>query len=171
MIEPNVNDFFRAYATAMLVWQHVESALFSTFFSLYNYEEEPKIGSRNLKRLGAVFYSQETFSAKLKIVDALAKVTLAPELLTEWKKLKKQMERAYAHRNVLAHFTAVATNTESTALDLAMAPPMFVPEEIRRKRDRLFDAAGCEKLINDFGMIAGLLDEFSQLKVARGRAT
>lgn len=101
MIEPNVNDFFRAYATAMLVWQHVESALFSTFFSLYNYEEEPKIGSRNLKRLGAVFYSQETFSAKLKIVDALAKVTLAPELLTEWKKLKKQMERAYAHRNVL----------------------------------------------------------------------
>jgi hypothetical protein len=122
MDEPNVNDFFRSYATAMLVWQNVESALFSVFFSLYNYDENPKIGARNLKRLGAVFYSQETFGSKLKIVDALAKVSLDAEQMARWKKLKRHMEGAYSDRNVLAHFTAVATNTESTSLDLAMAP-------------------------------------------------
>ncbi|MCG2592361.1 hypothetical protein LZ009_06155 [Ramlibacter sp. XY19] len=50
-MEPN--EFFRSYAMALLVWQHVEAALFTFFFGLFE-------KGADLKRVGAIYYAQDS---------------------------------------------------------------------------------------------------------------
>ncbi len=137
----------------MLAWQQVETAVFTVFFSMF---DKPQ-----LMQVGALFYSQDSFGGKLRLVEALAKVTLKPEQEKDWKKLVTRLVKASAERNVLAHFTAVADFEGDSDIKLVLAPPMFVPPELQKARARKYDAEGCGELVDEFTQLAQALQKFA----------
>lgn len=138
-----ITEFFDAYARAMLTWQGVEAALFHVFRNLLGAEVE---------LAGAVYYSLDSFRPKLRAVDALAKVSWRGEQLTAWNRVHAKVNTASTLRNVLAHHSAAGDLT-----GFALAPPVFVPLPIRRKRERL-DAKRLDRLCVDFVELARDLD-------------
>lgn len=146
-------DFFRSFATAILCWQHVEHSLFALFFSLF---DAPVI-----LQVSAVYYSQESFGAKLRIVDATAKVVLLGERLQGWQRLRERLKAAAQDRNVMAHHTAVADFQADNTMGFALAPAAMVPKELRRRRTKKYDAAECERIAEAFQAMAKDVDAFT----------
>jgi hypothetical protein len=136
----------------MLVWQMVEHNLFAVFFSLF---DAPVI-----MQTSAVYYSQESFGAKLRVVDATARVVSNKDRLARWEKLHRRLKAAAQHRNVLAHHTAVAEFFPDNSFSLVMAPAMLIPEPLKRSRGVKYDTAQCQRLQNEFEALAGDLSAF-----------
>jgi hypothetical protein len=147
------DDFYRAYAIAMLNWQKVESALFRLLYSLFE--------GGNLEQVGAAFYSQDSFGAKLRLVDATAGSVLKDPRLAAWTALCKDLRDAAAHRNVLAHLPAVVEFAPDGSMGLVLHPSLYVPENLRRRKSRKYDAAQCEQLANEFEALQSRLDTFA----------
>lgn len=147
------DDFYKAYAIAMLNWQKVESALFRLLYSLFE--------GGNLEQVGAAFYSQDSFGAKLRLVDATAGSVLRDPRLAEWTALNRDLGSASAHRNVLAHLPAVVEFGADGSMGLVLQPSLYVPENLRRRKNRKYDAGQCEQLANEFEALEFRLDTFA----------
>jgi hypothetical protein len=141
-------DFHREFTQAILCWQHVESSLYLLFYSLFGVREvQPQTA--------AIYYAQESFSPKLRLVDAVAKVALKDSRLEAWKKLRSEMESAAKHRNDLAHLTAALEFFPDHSHTFVLTPSVFVPKQLQRKRTFKYNAAGCKalaKLFTDLGV-------------------
>ena len=120
------DDFYRAFAIAMLEWQAVEHNLCLLFHSL---TQPPQV-----RTSGSVYYSLSSFGSKLRVVDSAAAVILQGNRLRQWTALKKELEAASKDRNVLAHLTAAGDFHEDGSLQLVLTPPLFVPAHLVRNR-------------------------------------
>ena len=150
----SADDFYRAYAIAMLNWQNVESSLFRMYYGLFN--------GTNLSQAGAAYFSLESFGAKLRLVDATAKVVLDENAAKLWEKLKRRVENSSGDRNVLAHLPASVEFQDDGACSLVLTANIFVPTALVRRRKKKYDAAECERLGMDFHALAGAIDTFAE---------
>jgi hypothetical protein len=148
------DDFLSAYAVAMLTWQSVEHSLFVFFYSLFN---QP-----GLQQPSAIYYSQDSFGAKLRIVEATAKVVLSEVQHRNWVSLCKKLRAAAEDRNVLAHFTAVADFQQDNSISLVLAPALFVPSALKRKRTKKYDAEACRLLAATFKALSAALEAYAK---------
>ena len=144
------DDFYRAYAIAMLNWQHVESALFRLYFSFFE--------SGNLVPISAAYYSLDAFGPKFKLVNSTAKCVLKGKLLSTWTSIAKKVVSAAEERNVLAHLPAAIEFNTDGSLSLVLSPGIFIPPALVRSKKRKYDAAGCENLAFDFESLAKRID-------------
>ncbi|MDD5366309.1 MAG: hypothetical protein PHR30_13300 [Gallionellaceae bacterium] len=144
------DDFFRAFAIAMLRWQYIEHELYLLFHAL--------ILTPLTDISGALYYAQTGFGPKLRLVDIAAKVALDKPLQAQWRALRMELDDASLHRNILAHLTAIPEFGEGDSIQLVLAPALLTPMQLRRKHPQKYDAEGCER-------IAVIFDELSQ-KVA-----
>lgn len=150
------NDkFFKAFAIAMLQWQHVEHNLYTLFHAL---SRPTHIGVS-----GAIFYAQDSFGPKLNLVDKTAQVAIQDEELKEWESLKKRLKEASKDRNVLAHLTVNGDFRENDELQLVMAPPLFVPHQLVRKRAKKYDLEELERIADVFYVLGIDLSNFAQV--------
>lgn len=152
------NDFYRAYAIAMLEWQNVETALFRLYYMLFEHGE--------LLPIAASYYSLDSFGSKLRLVDGTAKSVLTPERVKEWQSIKKVMEKFAAERNVLAHLPAEIEVQADNSLTLVLIPGVFVPTTLYRPKKRKYDATGCETLANEFQQLSKQIDAFAEKDAA-----
>jgi hypothetical protein len=97
--KPTPDEFFKAFAIAILVWQSVEDALFRLFYALAQTE--------TVNIAAALYYSQESFGGKLRLVDSLMKVSKRQDIKGLWTGIAKPLGEAKADRNLLAHMPAV----------------------------------------------------------------
>lgn len=135
------HDFFVAFAAAVLCWQHVEQSLFGTFYKM--------LDKVDIEAAGAIFYAQNSFGAKLKVVDKVAQTVLDELDLVSWRKIKEELDHRSRDRNALVHLTAVADFQADGTMGLAMAPSMFVPKALRQTRPKI-DATECDRLADVF---------------------
>lgn len=148
------DDFYRAFAIAMLRWQYVEHELYQLFHAI--------IQTPNVATSGALYYAQLSFGQKLNLVDSTAKVTLTDTSLARWKELRKELKGASNDRNVLAHLTAVADFEENGAFKLVLAPALFVPMQMIRKQNKKYDSKGCEHIAITFDELAKKVAAFTE---------
>lgn len=144
------DDFYRAYAIAMLNLQKVESALFRFYYSLFE--------NGNFHQAGAAYYSLDSFGAKLRLVDATACAVLKGAKLESWEGLSKEIGSASQDRNALAHLPAVVESHADGSLSLVLAPHIYVPPSLVRKRATKYDAFTCENLAFRFDDLEKKLD-------------
>ena len=144
------DDFYRAYAIAMLNWQKVESSLFRFYFSLFE--------NGNLVQAGAAYYSLDSFGAKLRLVNATAGAVLHGVKLKVWEELHQEVRSASGDRNALAHLPAVVEVNPDQSLALVLAPHMYVPPSLLRKRTTKYDAGEFERLAFHFEDLANQVD-------------
>lgn len=145
-------DFYRAYAQAMLTWQRVESALFRVYFNLFE--------NGNLLQAGAAYYCLDSFGAKLRLVDSTARAVLAGDRLVAWKALNNDLVAASRERNYLAHLPGAVIINDDGSLSLVLGRHDFIPLALIRKRKVTYDAGECERLFSEFGRLAASLDAF-----------
>jgi hypothetical protein len=146
------DDFYRAYAIAMLNWQKVESALFRFYFWLFD--------NGNLQQAGAAYYSLDSFGAKLRLADATAAAVLGEAKLAFWKDLSNQIRTASKDRNALAHLPAVVETNMDGSLSLMLGRHVYVPPSLLRKRTTKYDAETCERLAFHFEELEKKVDAF-----------
>ena len=148
------DDFYRAYAIAMLNWQTVESALFEFLYSLFE--------NGNLTQAGAAYYSLNSFGAKLQLVDAMSKAVLDDAQLNGWRSLCAEIRKTSEDRNVLAHLPAAVEFQPDNSLSLVLAPHIFTPKPLIRPRKKKFGAGECEHLASEFDKLAKKIRAFTQ---------
>jgi len=148
------DNFYRAYGVALLSWQHVEHSLFRVYWAMFT--------AKVLKEAGAAYYTQDSFGAKLRLVEGLAKVTLSGEMLEAWVGLNKRIKAASVDRNVLAHLTAVADFQADGSLELVLAPAIFVPSKLVRTAKR-YDANECHRLTVAFEQLSEDTDKLASM--------
>lgn len=148
-VEPefDADPFFLAFAKAMLGWQTVEHNLFTLFHAL--------LRPKRVESSGAIYYSLNSFGAKLSIADKTAVVALDGELLKRWNKLKKALDVAARDRNAMAHLTAAADFENGS---LALVPPLFVPGQLIQRRNKKYDVKTLEAIARTFRELAGDLE-------------
>jgi len=146
-------DFYRAFAIAVLMWQGVEHVLFNLMFEL-----SP---SRDLQLVGEAYYGRHSFGPKLRLVDQAAKATLKGEQLAAWLALKDELELRSEDRNWLAHATYVPRFREDNTYDLVLTHPVFVPVALRRLR-ATYDAAECNRATIRFRDLARAVEAFTR---------
>lgn len=146
------DEFYRAFAIAMLNWQKVERALFELLFSLFK--------NGNLVQAGAAYYSLDSFGGKLRLVDATAGAVLMGVRLAAWKAICKEVRNASGDRNALAHLPATVQVNDDQSLSLVLAPHIYVPPSLRRNRTTKYDAAKCERLAFHFDQLAKRIEVF-----------
>lgn len=149
---PTPDDFYRAYAKAMLSWQHVESALFRVYYGLFE--------NGNYTQAGAAYYSLESFGPKLRLVDATAGAVLKDAQLMSWKSLCEEVRAASGDRNVLAHLPLAVIVNADHSLSLVMSRHVHIPPSLIRKRKTIYDTATCEQLADHFQNLGRQLDAF-----------
>lgn len=134
--QEEIDDFLKAFASALLAWQPIEHNLFLIFNCLAGPHKTPAI-------LSAVYYTSVTIKPQLNMVDAVANVALNnSSYLEKWKKLSKKISDNTEKRNRLAHFSLVmhSSNGKTNAL---LKPSVF---NVKAKHDRDYDA----KSINEW---------------------
>lgn len=134
------DNFYRSFGLALLCWQHIENALFRVYFS---------VTGGSLLSAQVAFYSSDQFGAKLRLVHNAARVQLQGSDAAQWQALKADIEAAVKQRNALAHLGTVPYFTDDQEMHLALAPSMFVPGAMVRKRERI-DTARCEEIGAEF---------------------
>lgn len=135
----------------MLCWQHIEVALFRVYFS---------IAGEPLERAQELYYSTREFGRKLRLVDDAARDSLEGDDLAAWQQLHSRCKASADERNALAHLPAVAWFPEGDEMNLVLAPPLFAPESMRRKRPRI-DIGRCLALADEFRALGTALASFS----------
>lgn len=153
------DDFYRAYAKAMLSWQHVESALFRVYYGLFE--------NGNYAQAGAAYYSLDSFGAKLRLVDATAGAVFKDDRLKSWKTLSKNVKDASGDRNVLAHLPLSVVINADHSLSLVMGRHIHIPPSLVRERKTAYDAATCEQLADHFQSLEKILDVFCKEHLGR----
>jgi len=92
----HMTDFFQTLARTILLWNTVETELFSVYLCLLNTKEGPNIS--------AAYYSIHNVHVHLKMVDAAAQVTLRKSiLLLKWNNIYKKIIKHVKQRNNLVH--------------------------------------------------------------------
>ncbi|QDZ26769.1 hypothetical protein [Noviherbaspirillum sp. UKPF54] len=150
------DDFYKAFAIAMLQWQSVEHSLFHLFYRLSD--------ASDIESAGTEYYRRKNFGPKFELVKEYAK-SLPEEATVRWHSIKEELARLSDYRNALAHLTAAVDFKEDDSLELVLAPAVFLPKALIKERKKL-DAEGCEQLACEFGNLArniqelvGFLDE------------
>ena len=146
------DDFYRAYAIAMLTWQRVESALFRVYFEMFE--------NGNYSQAGVAYYSLDSFGAKLRLVDATASALFGDVELKSWEALSKEIRAGSGDRNVLAHLPAAVVINDDQSLSLVLGPHIHIPPSLVRKRKTTYDAATCQQLADHFESLQKRLDAF-----------
>jgi len=172
-------DFYHGYAIAMLTWQKVEEALFRFFYTLFKGD--------NLIQAGAAYYSLESFGAKLRLVNDMAKAVRAQrdignldgdkdaaaqiaererkveDLHASWTALHTELKAAAADRNVLAHLPARIKYNEDLSISLILTNPIYVPQGLIRTRKKEYDAAEFLRLAHRFDILETELDKLKEV--------
>jgi hypothetical protein len=146
------DDFYRAFAIAILQWQAVEHNLYMLFYKV--------VVGATLEESGIKYYKCLTFGKKLTLVNDAAKTCLVGDTADQWRQLKSELKTECKNRNALAHLTAVADFHEDGSLELVLAPGIFVPTVLVKKRRRL-DTAECERLAFEFDKLAHKIEDFT----------
>jgi hypothetical protein len=94
--EQYATDFLRAFAKAVLAWQHVEDSIYLIFNSILRHDE-PKI-------VAAAFHAVLSLDARISMVDeSLRAATNEEAIIKRWATLNKRVKRRALIRNKLAH--------------------------------------------------------------------
>ncbi len=103
--EAHERQFFEAYGRAMLSWQSVELELFFVFQSI--------IRAHDHRIASAAYHAITNLNTRLETITEALKVALPNvSLQQEWTKLRKQIGKRAAKRNLLAHYTLGGHVTE-----------------------------------------------------------
>jgi hypothetical protein len=116
--QERMDEFLKAFASALLAWQPIEHNLFLIFNFLAGPHKTPAV-------LSAIYYTSVTFKPQLMMVDAVANVVLDNNpYLEEWKKLAKKIGDKAEKRNYLAHFS-LAMNSSKGKENPLLKPSIF----------------------------------------------
>lgn len=145
-------EFYEAYAIAMLYWQRVEISLFHAYFQMFE--------NGNYRQAGAAYYSLDSFGAKLRLVDATARAVLKDEPLKSWKTLSNEIRAASGDRNALAHLPASVVINPDDSLSLVLSRHFHAPPSMARPRKKVYDTTVCRELAKHFTNLASKLEDF-----------
>ncbi len=166
MIEPiasaqqaTADEFYKAFAVAVLTWQIVEDRLFRLLMSIH--------ASQDLEQVGELYYGKRTrsFGRKLGAVDKVAVSVLQGADLANWGALKDELGSASQDRNSLAHSSIVPFFHTDDSFELVLAQPTFTPKGLRESRP-MFDAAECRRITLRFHALAEKVGRFTETRFA-----
>lgn len=150
--EKHKNDFFYAHSSALLSWQTVEQKLFFIFSDLVNAQSQD-VSS-------AIFHSIVSLQTRLQIISAASAIVLKDNpLLAEWKKLKKEVEKASNFRNKLAHFELSFESSENDNAYLLIRPSIF---DVTATENQLFQIKDIIEWKHFFEILSAQLNVFSE---------
>lgn len=138
--EEEIDNFLKAFASALLAWQRVEHNLFLIFNFLAGPHKTPAV-------LSAIYYTSVTLKPQLNMVNAVANIVLYNSpYLEEWKKLSKKISDKSEKRNCLAHFNLVmhSSRGKTTAL---LKPSIF---NVKAKHDLDYDIKSIDEWRKSF---------------------
>jgi hypothetical protein len=141
--EAHERQFFEAYGRAMLSWQSVELELFSIFHCI--------IRAQDHRVASAAYHAVTNLNTRLQIITESLKVALPDtSLQQEWTKLRQQIEKRAAKRNLLAHYTLGGqVSEEDMTATMRLERSRYDAREKPRQQIDLKQLAEYERLFYD----------------------
>lgn len=152
-VPENLDDFLKALATALLMWQSVESNL----FLIFNFLVGPH--PTNNAVLSSVYHSVMSINTRRKMIDAAATVILKDKpYLKEWEKLSQKIENGAKKRNYLAHF-GLALHTDTKGKTKALLKPSIFDVRDKNKGHE-YDINQIREWNKSFDSLVAALSDF-----------
>jgi hypothetical protein len=120
-----LDQFFRAYGSAMFAWQEVETALFKLYHTMNVLD-----GERDIMVSAKAYYMKKSFGSKLTMVNKIAK-NVSVNKYINWEPLEHDLKYESGFRNSLAHSPVQLVENPDGSVNLALGDPIFLPLSLR----------------------------------------
>jgi hypothetical protein len=162
-MEPPLDQYvgsklFYSLGLAMTSWAHVQIGLLGVFHKVSTIESFPLAST--------IFYTPINDSTRADMVDNAIKISVTdPNLLDQWDKLRRQVNKYREKRNLLAHFMSLH-DWESDRDKDVLTPSIFSHAAWLRYKGRkgwpTYNAKQVMEIASSFGCLARDLEEFAK---------
>jgi hypothetical protein len=150
-----LDQFFRAYGSAMFAWQEVETGLYKLYHSM-----NVLGGERDIMVSAKAYYKKKSFGSKLDEVNRIAKIVCVEKYI-DWVSLKDDLKHESAFRNSLAHSPVQLAENQDGSISLVLGDPIFFPSSLREIPTiaHKYDTNKCFEIKNCFEKISKRIDD------------